>query len=206
MMTFAGPLLQHRSLRSVVIGGSAGSSKVVREILRDLPADYPLPVTLVQHMHTDDGGQLAENLSRVVRLRVAEVLDKMPVRPGSLYVAPAEYHLLVEREGNFALSIDGPIRWSRPSIDVFFQSAALAWGSGVLAILLSGANEDGALGMQTIRRHGGVTVAQEPLGALFPRMPTAAIEQKCVDHILSTEQIAALLDQIGRRTDHERYV
>jgi two-component system chemotaxis response regulator CheB len=192
-------------VRVVIIGGSAGGSSVAREILRALPIGYPLPIVLVQHLHPDDDGMLAENLGNAIALPVLEALDKMPALPGCVYIAPANYHLLVEQSGRFALSVDEPVRWSRPSIDLFFQSAAIAWRDGLLAVLLSGANEDGAMGIRTIRSLGGITVAQDPVSAQFPYMPQAAIDTGAVQHVLSPEKMMLLLKCLGKEPGHAHY-
>jgi two-component system chemotaxis response regulator CheB len=182
---------------AVVIGASAGGSEVIRQILGKLGPQYPIPLILVQHLHPDDRGLLARNLSQVMALPVTEALDKMPLHPGRVHVAPAGYHLLVERNGRLALSLDAPERYSRPSIDLSFDSAARVFGERLLAILLSGANEDGAAGLKAVRERGGRTLAQDPQTAAFPAMPQAAIDAGAVQHIRSPAQIAEILERVG---------
>jgi len=181
----------------VIIGASAGGSAVVRDLLADLTASYPLPVVLVQHLHPDDRGLLVENLDSEMTMPVVGVLDKMPLRPGRLHVAPADYHLLLESDSRLALSLDAPVHWSRPSIDLFFESAALIFKQDLCAILLTGANEDGAEGMQLISRLGGRTLVQDPASAAFPRMPQAAIDQHAAQWVLSVDRIAESLKNLG---------
>jgi two-component system chemotaxis response regulator CheB len=188
-----------RDIRAVAIGGSAGASCVLREILAGLTRAFPVPIAVVQHLHTDDRGLLVENLGRAMRIPVVEVQDKMPARPGQVHVAPADYHMMVERDGAFALSVDDPVLWSRPSLDVFFLSAAKVWRSGLLAIVLSGANEDGAAGLRAVRLRGGMAVVQDPATAQFPKMPLAAMTQAGLGGGMSPGQIAVLLERLERR-------
>ncbi len=187
---------------AVVIGGSAGASEPLRQILGTLGPGFPLPVILVQHLHPEDKGLMAENLAYALRLPVIEVLDKMPVRPGRVYVAPADYHVLVERGRTFALSVEEPVRWSRPSIDVLFESAASVWGSALMAILLSGANEDGAAGLRTVKMRGGKAVAQDPDTAIFRTMPAAGLVEVGIEAALSPQQIGELLQHMDRGKAH----
>lgn len=187
-----------RGVKAVAIGGSAGSSGVLREILRGLSPAFPVPIVVVVHLHPDDGGLMAENLGRAIALPVVVVQDKMPALPGRVHVAPADYHLLAERGGAFALSVEEPVLWSRPSIDVFLRSAARAFGSGLLAILLSGANEDGAAGMREVRARGGQVMVQDPGTAVFPRMPQSALVMAEIDRGRSPAEMAARLECLER--------
>lgn len=161
---------------AVVIGGSAGASVPLRTLLTGLTPAFPAAILVVMHMHPDGGGLLAENLGQVLRLPVVEALDKMPVKRGRVHLAPADYHLLAERDGKLALSVDERVWWSRPSIDVTFQSAAAVWGRRLMAILLSGANEDGAAGLAEVQRRGGLALCQDPATATMPTMPAAGIK------------------------------
>ncbi|MFZ2804904.1 MAG: chemotaxis protein CheB [Desulfosalsimonadaceae bacterium] len=185
--------------RVIVIGGSAGGFEALKVILSILPADFSLPILAVQHLHSADEGLFAQHLCCTSRLAVVTPCDKEQIHPGRVYVAPANYHMLVERNGVIALSIDEKVNWSRPSIDVLFESAAYAWGKRVIAIILSGANDDGTNGMRTVKWAGGLTIAQEPAGAEFPLMPQAAINAGVVDEILSLAQIGNRLIELGTR-------
>jgi two-component system, chemotaxis family, protein-glutamate methylesterase/glutaminase len=178
---------------AVVIGGSAGSLEVLAIVLSALPSDFPMPVLLVHHLHPSDDGGFSNHLARGARIPVIEPCDKERIEPGRVYVAPANYHMLVERCGAIALSVDERVNWSRPSIDVLFESAAAAWGSRLIAVILSGASADGARGMLAIKTAGGLTIAQEPAGAEYPVMPLAAIEMGAVDKVLRPAQIGQLL-------------
>lgn len=180
-------------IRFVALAGSAGAPEVLRTVLSGLSPCFALPVVVVVHMHPSDQGLLAANLGRISPIPVVEAQDKMLVRPGRIHVAPADYHLLVERSGALALSVDEPVRWSRPSIDVFLGSAAVAWGPRLLAVLLSGANEDGAAGLAAVSRAGGLAVAQAPETADFPRMPAAGMAAAGLAGGLAPGQIRDLL-------------
>ncbi len=191
--------------RAIVIGGSAGGFEALTAILSELPGDFLLPVLVVQHLHPCDDGSFARHLARATRLPVIEPCDKEPIERGRLYAAPANYHMLVERDGStIALSIDERVNWSRPSIDVLFESGAGAWGEGVIAILLSGANADGAKGMGEVKKAGGMTIAQDPASAQNPVMPQAAIDAGVVDEVLGLEQIGQRLVELGTRNSESR--
>jgi two-component system chemotaxis response regulator CheB len=185
--------------KAVVIGGSAGCFEALREILSALPREFTLPVLVVQHLHPSDDGSFARHLVSAMQLQVVEPCDKEPIDRGRVYTAPANYHLLVERDGTIALSVDERVNWSRPSIDVLFESAARVWGAAVIAILLSGANTDGVEGMRAVRAAGGLTIAQDPAVAEYPVMPQAAIDAGAVDEVLRLEKIGKRLIELGIR-------
>ena len=159
----------------IVIGGSAGSLDGLIELLPALPADLPTPVLVVVHLPPERDATLVRVLAGSCRLQVCEADDKMQCAAGVVYVAPPDYHLLVEADGSLALSADEPVHFSRPSIDVLFQSAADAFGERVLGILLSGASADGAAGLAAISARGGVTWVQKPESAAVAVMPAAAL-------------------------------
>lgn len=183
----------------VVIGGSAGGVDALTVILSRLPGDFPLPVLVVQHLHPSDDGAFAHHLGAETRLPVIEPSDKAPIAPGHVYTAPANYHMLVEPGDSIALSLDPRVRWSRPSIDVLFESAARAWGAGLIAVLLSGANDDGTRGLGAVRAAGGHTIAQDPSGARSPFMPRTAIDAGVADEVLGPAAIANRLKEFGIR-------
>lgn len=158
-----------------VVGTSWGGLAALRELVSCLPADLPLPVVLIQHRHKLSDNALPQLLQDKTPLRVCEVEDKMPMECGAVYVAPADYHLLVEPE-YFTLSVEDPIRYSRPSIDLTFLSAADAFGPKTIGVVLTGANADGAQGLRRIADRGGAAIVQEPITAESPAMPTAAIK------------------------------
>jgi two-component system chemotaxis response regulator CheB len=186
--------------RAVVVGGSAGGLKALVDILSEIPAHFGLPVLVVQHLHASDGGALARHLARETSLPVVEPCDKERIEPGCVYVAPADYHMLVERSGTIALSVEERVNWSRPSIDVLFESAASAWGRSVIAIILSGANSDGAKGAQAVKAAGGLVIAQDADEAQHPFMPRAAIDARVVDEVLRAKEIGRRVAELGVRT------
>ncbi len=157
----------------IVIGTSWGGLSALSTIISTLPSTFALPIVVVQHRSPDAAGFLAELLQGRTSLRVAEVDDKMTIAAGHVYVAPPNYHLLVER-GFFSLTTDAPVRYSRPSIDVTFGSVADAYGRSAIGIVLTGANEDGALGLKRIADRGGYAIVQDPETAEGAMMPRAA--------------------------------
>jgi two-component system chemotaxis response regulator CheB len=173
----------------VCMGASWGGLQAVGRVLGDLPAELDLPIAIAQHRHPDSQAEtLAELLQTKTDRPVLDVEDKMPIASRHVYIAPPNYHLLVER-GSFALSVDEQIQYARPSIDVLFETAAHAYGAGVIGIILTGANADGALGLARIKDAGGVAVIQDPLGAARRTMPDAAIAATAADAILPVEAI-----------------
>jgi len=189
------PRTQHAK-RAVVIGGSAGGFQALSVLLSLLPADFPAPILVVQHLHSSDGGALAEHLGRLAKLKVVEPCDKERITPGRVYVAPANYHMLVEREGDISLSTEERVNWSRPSIDVLLQSAARAWGEDLIAIILSGANSDGAQGLEAVKAAGGLTIAQNPAEASYGIMPQAAIDTGSVELVMGAAEMARCLQDL----------
>ena len=186
------------SYRAVVIGGSAGGVEALSIVLSEFPPNFPLPILVVQHLHPSDNGSFVSYIARMVCLPVLEPCDKEKIECGCIYTAPANYHMLVERDGTISLSVDERVNWSRPSIDVLFESAALAWGGAVVAVILSGANSDGTKGMQAVREAGGLTIAQDLATAEYPIMPKAAMAAGVVDEVLSPEGIRRRLIGIGK--------
>lgn len=183
-------------LKAVVMGASAGGLEAVTRFLVSLPAGFSPPILLVQHLHSSDSGQFAEHLKIVTGLQVSSPCDKETIQPGHVYVAPSGYHMLVEKTGTIALSIDERVNWSRPSIDLLFESAARAWGEKLAAIIMSGANADGTRGIVWVKAMGGRTFAQSPETADNVFMPQSAINSGYVDHVLAPEKIAEFLKEL----------
>lgn len=181
------------NFEAVLIGGSAGALDVLRAVLPALSARLAATVVVVIHQPPDADGVLTEVLAGFTALPAKTAEDKEALQPGTLYVAPSDYHLLIENERSFALSIDRPLHFSRPSIDVLFESAADAYGKGLLAVLLSGASEDGARGLRTIQQAGGTTVIQRPDSASVAFMPNAALAISRPTYIYDPDQIRAML-------------
>ncbi|MBS2013626.1 MAG: chemotaxis protein CheB [Deltaproteobacteria bacterium] len=159
---------------AVVIGGSAGAIEALGAILPALSGDAKVPVVVVVHLPSRRASLLVEIFERRCALPVREPEDKQPVSPG-IWFAPPDYHLLIERTRTFALSVDDPVRYSRPSIDVLFESAADAFGSGLCAVVLSGANEDGARGAASVKHAGGTVLVQSPESSESAEMPAATL-------------------------------
>ena len=195
---------QERRFEAVVMGASAGGGEALAKTLCPLPADYAVPILVVQHLHPHDDEGFAESLGTKIPLIVVVPCDKQQIEAGRVYVAPANYHMLVERNGFIALSTEARVHYSRPSIDVLFESAGYAWDARLIAIILTGANGDGAAGMQTVKGFGGLTIAQDPATAEYPVMPQEAINTGAVDEVLTSGQIAERLIQIGTGRGHEK--
>ncbi len=180
--------------QAIVIGASAGGMDALRVILSSMPNDFPVPVIIVQHLSPDKPDHyLAEYLNNRCNLNVKEADEKESIEAGNVYIAPAAYHLLVETDRSFSLSVNDKIRFCRPSIDVLFESAAEAYSTELIGIILTGANSDGAEGLKTIKESGGLTVVQDPETAESNSMPRSAIEACDVDHILPLNEIPGLL-------------
>ncbi len=182
---------------AVVVGASAGAIQALSRILPALPADYPLPVLVVVHIPADRADLLAPLFRVKCRVVVKEAEDKEPIIPGFVYFGPSDYHLLVEADRTLSLSVDEPVLYSRPSIDVLFESAADAYGEGLVGVILTGANEDGAAGLQAVAAAGGVALAEDPAEAFAPTMPSAALELCAEAQSMSLDQIAAYLVGLG---------
>jgi two-component system chemotaxis response regulator CheB len=185
-------------VKLVVIGTSLGGMRALETILHGLMPDFPLPIAIVQHRGVDAEAQ--SQLSGLLQLHcvlpLCEANDKEPVVGGRVFLAPPDYHLLVD-DGRFALSIDERVQHARPSIDVLFESAADSYREGVLGVILTGASADGAQGARSIKRRGGSVIAEDPRTAEAPAMPAAAIAAGAVDRILPLGEIAPFLNLAG---------
>jgi two-component system chemotaxis response regulator CheB len=189
---------------AVVIGTSAGGVEALSAVLPALPAGLRVPVFVVLHLPRERPSLLADIFGPKCRVAVREAADKDPIEAGTVYFAPPDYHLLIDRGPAIALSDDEPVHHSRPSIDVLFESAADAYGAGLLAILLTGGNQDGAAGIAAVRAAGGVTVVQDPAEAYVATMVEAALALGPVDHQLRLEAIAALLATLPAAKEDRR--
>ncbi len=183
-------------VEAVVIGTSAGGLAALSVLVAGLEATFRLPLLVVQHIPSGVPTQLAEIFQRKTGLHVKEADEKETVRGGTLYFAAPGYHLLVEQDASLSLSQDDSVHFSRPSIDVLFESAADAWGERVAGILLTGANEDGAAGLEAIHRAGGLTIVQDPDEAEVDSMPRAALQRFAPDYILPLRDIHRLLREL----------
>jgi two-component system, chemotaxis family, protein-glutamate methylesterase/glutaminase len=181
---------------AIVIGASAGGVDALAILFESLPEGFRPSIFVVVHIPADRPSRLAELYQQRCALRVREALDKEPVAPGTIYFAPPDYHLLVEPDRTLSLSSDPPVAFSRPSVDVLFESAALAYRERLLGIVLSGANSDGAQGLAAVRRAGGRGWVQQPDDALADAMPVAAIRNAGADLVLPVRDMAERLPQL----------
>ena len=187
--------------KMLVIGLSAGGTPLIKRLLTALPKDYSLAVAIVAHLPQGHESNLAQQLDALTDLPVTTARDKEPIVAGHVYVAPPDYHLLVEknRQLTFALSKDDPVKSMRPSIDVLFSSAAEVFGAGLIAVMLSGANSDGADSMAVVKELGGLCIVQDPLEAEFSAMPDAAIQKVAADYIVGLEDMISLLVSVDEK-------
>jgi two-component system chemotaxis response regulator CheB len=187
------------SIEAIAMGGSAGAIDALGELLPALPADFALPLVLVLVLHLPPAApnRIPELLrAKCAGLRIKEAEDKEPLEPGTLYVAPPGYHLLIERRRCFSLSVDEPVHFSRPSIDVLFESAADAYGPALVGVLLAGGSEDGARGLAQICAAGGSALVQSPETAAAPTMPRAALQLGIPLQTLPPGEIGARLARL----------
>ena len=181
----------------IVIGVSAGGLNAISAILKGLPADFPVPIAVVQH-RARESDALASVLQHATALKVYEIEDKMAYAPGSVYIAPPDYHVLIDK-GHFALSIDELVAYSRPSIDVLFESAADQIGARLIGVVLTGANKDGSKGLRRIADQGGFTIVQDPSTAEVAYMPKAALDAVPKATVLTLAAIPAHLKRLARK-------
>ena len=200
-MSARGPLHAHAD--AIVIGTSAGGVEALSVLLPSLPEGLRAAVLVVLHLPRERPSLLVEIFTPKCRLPVREAEDKEPIEPGVVYFAPPDYHLLVDNGPRVALSADEPVNFSRPSIDVLFESAADIYGARLIGIILTGASHDGALGLEAVRCAGGVTIVQEPESAQVPTMAESALKRGPVDHVLSLEQIAGWLRALDPQASRE---
>jgi two-component system chemotaxis response regulator CheB len=186
----------NNNYKAVVIGGSAGSFQGVVKILSHLPKNFPLPIIMCLHRlkHVRHGFVEALSLKSVVQ--VTEPHDKEAIRKGSVYLAPANYHLSVELGNYFALSTEEMVNNSRPAIDITLVTCAYVYKEKLIGILLSGANKDGALGMRSIKERKGLTIVQDPSECMIETMPKAAMSATQIDHVLKVDQIIEFLREL----------
>lgn len=177
----------------LLIGGSAGSFKLMFKVVQFLPADLNKSVIIVMHRKRNFASEIERLFARNSMMKLREIGDKDIIDKNTIYVAPANYHVLIEGTGHFALDVSDPVWFSKPSIDITFESAAEVFKNKCTAILLSGANQDGAAGLLKLRDAGSLTIAQDPDDAELPEMPREAINMKAADYVLNTIEIVELL-------------
>jgi len=186
----------NRKIELVVVGGSAGSLEVILKILPQLTEPLHIALVIVLHRKSSADSTLLELLSARTKLTVTEIEDKDPMLPGNIYLAPADYHLLFEHDHTFSLDASEKINYSRPSLDVAFESAGDIYGPSMAGIILSGANADGTQGLKSVRQAGGITIAQEPATAQVPFMPQQAIQHVPVDIILNADEMTHFINNL----------
>lgn len=183
------------------MGASLGGTQAVQKLLGALSPPFALPIVLVLHRHRDSDARLVDVLQRASALRVVEATDKQPLEPATVYVAPPDYHVLIDGE-HLALSVDDPVLYARPSIDVLFESATVH-GRRVIAVVLTGGSADGARGSAAIESNGGLILAQSPSEAMSADMPKAAIAATAHAEVLDLDSIASRLLQLARTNGAE---
>ncbi|HMN83577.1 MAG TPA: chemotaxis protein CheB [Burkholderiaceae bacterium] len=196
-----GPAPLGDGIDALVIGASAGGVDALCQLLPALPPNARAAVCVVLHLPRERPSLLAEIFAPRCRCPVIEACDKQSLEPGKVYVAPPDYHLLIDAGPRIALSFDEPVHFSRPSIDVLFESAADVFRERLAGMLLTGGNEDGAAGLQTIRNMGGRTYVQRPDEAQAWMMPQAALDRGPVDAVLSLDRLAALIGTLAVRAE-----
>lgn len=185
-------------IQALAIGCSAGGFEALKTLLKILPAELTMAIIIVAHASPDGAHLLPALLSKFCRLPVTEAMERESIRPGRVYVAPPNYHLLVEPDRAFALSVDERVCFVRPSVDVFLTSAADVYRQHLLAIILTGANADGAEGVKAVKAGGGLVWAQDPASAYAAIMPEAAVASGAVDRILALDNMALPLQDLCR--------
>lgn len=183
----------------VVIGGSSGGMQAVMKILAGLDPLFTIPVVIVLHQFKNSKSRLISILQSKTKIPVKEPLDKEKIEPSTIYVAPPDYHLMIEADKSFAYSYSETINYSRPSIDVLFETAGHVYKNNLAAILLTGANDDGAKGIKYIGMAGGLTLIEDPASAEMPMIPKAALELFKPDKILHLNTIATEINQLNKR-------
>jgi two-component system chemotaxis response regulator CheB len=185
--------MTRRAFQAVAMGASAGALDALSTVLGKLPRSFPLPLLIVTHLPPDRDSVLCSLLAAKCKIDVREAEDKEPIVAGVAFIAPPDYHLLVEKDGRLSLSSDEPVQFSRPSIDVLFESAADAYGEALVGIILTGANDDGARGLRAIADAGGVVLVQRVDLAYASAMPRAALAACPTAREMTLEEIATYL-------------
>lgn len=181
------------NLEAIVVGGSWGGMDALIHLLSGLSYLYPLPILTVVHRQRNVASSLPSILAKYTTMKVKEVDDKEEIRAGTVYIAPPNYHVLVEKDRTLSLDVSEDVHFARPSIDILFESAALVYKEKLLGILLTGANSDGSDGLKTIAEMGGTTIVQDPVEAQVDTMPKSALAKMKVDHIFTVYEIQKYL-------------
>ncbi len=181
----------------VVIGASAGGLTAIEKLLAPLPKDFGIPIVIVQHISPDSENYMVTLLNNNLALRVKEADEKEVVKPGTVYIAPPNFHVFIEEDLSITLSVEERVNFSRPSIDVLFETAAISIGNQVVGIVLTGGNQDGAMGLKMIKDRGGLTIVQSAEEAQVAIMPSIAIKTSHPDYVLTLSEISDLLLRVA---------
>jgi len=181
---------------AIVIGVSSGGMNAMKIIFSQLPNEFGIPIIIVQHIGSHSENMWIKLLNERSNIELIEADEKEKIEKGKVYIAPANYHLLIERDKTFTLTIDERVNYARPSIDVLFETAAEAYQNKLIGVVLTGSNNDGTKGLQRIKECGGLTIVQDPDTAESYYMPASAIASFLPDHILPLEEIVKLLIEI----------
>jgi len=189
------------SYKAVVIGASAGGFHALKELIPKLPKEFSMPVFVVQHISPTSDNYMAQFLNKLSNLIVKEADEKEDIKPGYVYISPPNYHMLIEEDNTISLSTEGKMNYSRPSIDILFDTAAMTYGERLIGIVLTGANNDGAEGLLKIKNGGGYCIVQEPSEAEANAMPLAAIKKSKPNKIMKLDNIVALLIDMDKHKE-----
>ncbi|MBI2279168.1 MAG: chemotaxis protein CheB [Bacteroidetes bacterium] len=187
---------------AIVIGVSSGGMNAMKILFSALPADFNIPITIVQHISPRSDNQWIKLLNDKSNLHIKEADEKEKIEPGNIYISPPNYHLMIERDKTFSLTIDERVNFARPSIDVLFESAAEAYNNNLIGVVLTGSNNDGTKGIKRIKECGGLAIIQNPETAESSYMPASAIAAIKPDYILSLEDITELLIKIDKQNNN----
>jgi len=187
----------NKKIEAVVIGASAGGLAALQNICRNLDKTFSKPIVIVQHIHAHSDGFMAWHLNSISSLKVKEAEDKEKLENGVIYVAPANYHIMIDDNGMISLTTDERVNYSRPSIDVLFETASDVYQDQLVGVILTGANGDGTAGMNSIKQSGGITVIQDPQTAEVRTMPESVLRQVQIDQVLPLEKISEFLNNLN---------
>ena len=187
---------------AIVIGTSSGGMNALKFLFSALPVDFSIPIIIVQHIGPRSDNRWIKFLYNNSKLYLKEADEKEKIENGKVYIAPPNYHLMIERNKTFSLTIDERVNYSRPSIDVLFESAADAYNNKLIGVILTGSNNDGTNGLKRIKEYGGLTIAQDPGSAESSYMPASAIAGVQMDYILTLENIIELLIKIDAQKEY----
>lgn len=189
---------ERKGFSAIVIGTSAGGLAALTALLSEIPSQYSIPILIVQHRSKQETDLLEMVLQKKCKVKIKQADEKELIEQGVVYIAPPDYHLLVENDQTLSLSIDQAVNFSRPSIDVLFESASVVFGDKLIGIVLTGANDDGANGVRSVAHRKGVTIVQNPREAAYDTMPKAAIQTGAIHHILTLKEIQDFLIRIEK--------